>query len=372
MIETIYIFENVIEAAAGATMPLPVFGRTHGVCAVVLDTQPNLYLDQIGVASRCDTTAGGSTGLPSGRKDNCRISLSLSVDGGEPVAHDWSSGRPIRIQTVHVISAVRDILARTRGVIESAVLTDSHIAFFGCGSVAGDIARPLVQSGVGRVTLIDDGVVSPENVSRYVTGLDAVGVPKVKALGDVLRLVNPAVTVNGVDARLTPETYEAVATAMDGVRLAIVATDSVRANLFAQELTWNLGIPTVFIGMYERAMGGEIFWSVPGMTACYHCMRAGLLQPEPRSHTHMDYATADGPPDLKAEPGLSVDVGIVALAAAKQVLAYMTGRVGRNEALDFERPLMLVGNQAEWIFSESFQFSRVGVVRTRDCWVCKP
>lgn len=358
----VYIYDKVLEELEHQVGAVPLFGVHHDQSMVVLSRTAAANLVQVGIGVQ-DVRALAEP-LTRGERVVVR-----SVKGAPEVVV-LADGKLVEGCKVEVFGLHRDILARANGIVECREFDGLCVGFLGTGSVATLMARALVQAGVTKLVAVDDGRVSVPNVSRYAFGLEAVGLPKVEALRNMLMMVNPSVDVTMVNARLTLETFVEVQTALAGCDLVIIATDSVRSNLMGQEVTWRLGIPTEVVGAYERASGGEVMWCIPGRTACLHCLRAALAQPESSAAGPFDYTSASGPADLKAEPGLSVDVGLIALAATKQAIAFLAGRTGPGTALDLGMPLMLIGNEATWVFEGPFQFSRVRVLKDPDCWVC--
>jgi hypothetical protein len=72
------------------------------------------------------------------------------------------------------------------------------VAIVGCGALGGYIARTLVQSGVGRLVLVDDDRVNTCNPSRHVLGLRHHGHNKARALAQQLGMDFPGTV--GIEA----------------------------------------------------------------------------------------------------------------------------------------------------------------------------
>ena len=47
-------------------------------------------------------------------------------------------------------------------------INNSNIAVLGVGGVGGHIAEALARSGIGRIDLVDDDVVSSSNINRQI------------------------------------------------------------------------------------------------------------------------------------------------------------------------------------------------------------
>lgn len=70
---------------------------------------------------------------------------------------------------------------------EQSDLRQRHVAVIGCGSLGAGVAVNLAGAGVGRFTLIDQGVLAYENLSRHVLGAGEEGALKAKALASRLK-----------------------------------------------------------------------------------------------------------------------------------------------------------------------------------------
>lgn len=86
-----------------------------------------------------------------------------------------------------------------------ARLASSHVAIIGCGGLGSNAALMLVRSGVGHLTLIDFDVIEESNLNRQMFFRDQLGEPKVEAIADTLRRVNPGVELALVQECMTSE-----------------------------------------------------------------------------------------------------------------------------------------------------------------------
>ena len=104
-------------------------------------------------------------------------------------------------------------------------LRSAHVAVIGVGGVGSWTVEGLARSGVGRLTLIDLDDVCITNVNRQLPAVEGnFGRPKVDALADRARLINPGITVNPVAEyitaanadRLLQADFDVVIDAIDG------------------------------------------------------------------------------------------------------------------------------------------------------------
>lgn len=80
-------------------------------------------------------------------------------------------------------------------------LAEAHVAVFGLGGVGSWCAEALARAGVGRMTLVDDDLVSPTNINRQSEATHStIGQPKAIAMTVRLRDINP-------ECKCTPKCY---------------------------------------------------------------------------------------------------------------------------------------------------------------------
>jgi len=74
-------------------------------------------------------------------------------------------------------------------------LNNKKVCLIGCGSIGSNIAMHLVKSGIEDLILIDNEVLSPENIYRHVCGMSEVGQNKSEALSKRITSHFPHTTV---------------------------------------------------------------------------------------------------------------------------------------------------------------------------------
>ncbi len=100
-------------------------------------------------------------------------------------------------------------LARLYGAAALPRLQAAHVCVVGIGGVGSWVAEGLARSGVGALTLIDLDDVCVTNVNRQVPALDGnIGRPKVTAMAERLRLINPQIQVKAVAEFFTAKTAD--------------------------------------------------------------------------------------------------------------------------------------------------------------------
>jgi sulfur carrier protein ThiS adenylyltransferase len=81
----------------------------------------------------------------------------------------------------------------------------ASVGIAGLGGLGSAIAIALARVGVGRLVLADFDVVEPSNLNRQQYFVDQMGMPKVRALREILGRVNPYVAVEEHEVVLDPE-----------------------------------------------------------------------------------------------------------------------------------------------------------------------
>lgn len=89
----------------------------------------------------------------------------------------------------------------TPGVHEKVKRCTVGIA--GAGGLGSAVAIALARIGMGKIIIVDDDVVEPSNLNRQQFFIDQIGQPKVKAMKDNLKRINPYVKVITHQIRLT-------------------------------------------------------------------------------------------------------------------------------------------------------------------------
>lgn len=88
-------------------------------------------------------------------------------------------------------------------------LRNAHVAIVGVGGVGSWTVEALARSGIGALTLIDLDDVCITNVNRQLPALDGnIGRPKVDALADRVKLINPACRVERAAEFFTASTAD--------------------------------------------------------------------------------------------------------------------------------------------------------------------
>ncbi len=85
-------------------------------------------------------------------------------------------------------------------------LNKCHVAVFGLGGVGSFTVEALARSGVGKLTLIDNDIISITNINRQLFALHStIGMKKTKVAMDRVLDINPNCVVDIIDEFYLPE-----------------------------------------------------------------------------------------------------------------------------------------------------------------------
>lgn len=230
---------------------------------------------------------------------------------------------------------------------ESALdrLGRSKVAIVGLGSLGSQTAVLLASAGVGEFVLIDPDVLEENNVVRHAADLTYVGQPKVMAVADLIEKRNPKAIVLPIQDRAQNHREE-----LSNVTLAVVAgLGSEIAQRQMGQLLRELAVPFLVGGVYEKGVGGEVFFVAPESGPCYACFASKLRDSEPVVDVNVDYGM--DPQEVRAQPGLGVHVARVAVAAADWALRLIIANTDILKNLPGN--LLIVANDEMEIGSDS-------------------
>jgi molybdopterin/thiamine biosynthesis adenylyltransferase len=221
--------------------------------------------------------------------------------------------------------------------------------------------------------LVDFDRLEAHNIARHVCSLEEIGRYKTRAVRDLLLASAPLLSVETWEADILTQPA-ALAEAVSGADLVVAAVDNEQAKQAINRLCWDKGVPAVYAAAYNRAFGGDVFCAHPPDGACYTCLSsviAELFSPPPAATQDFSpgYADPSRMADLIAQPGLTMDVGVIAMLAARVALETLL-RGYDNVPEPLPDAWLLFGNRPEWIFKEPLSRHFVAVPRRDDCPIC--
>ncbi|MBS1708813.1 MAG: HesA/MoeB/ThiF family protein [Armatimonadetes bacterium] len=148
-------------------------------------------------------------------------------------------------------------------------LAQALVLVVGVGGLGCASSPWLVRAGVGRLVVVDPGVVDRPDLGRQLLYTDAdIGRPKVTAAVAALRKMNPLVEVDGLQLAVSAENIAVIAQRAD---VLLDGTDAVAPRLAMNAYGVQSGKPVVFGGAVGWA--GSVLTVAPGLP-CRECVFA--------------------------------------------------------------------------------------------------
>lgn len=159
------------------------------------------------------------------------------------------------------------------GEEKQRALKRATVLVAGVGGLGATVGQLLARAGVGRLVLVDDGVVAWSDLNRQTLYTEKdVGKKKVLVARERLGAINAATELVTLDARIdeaftVPVNTDAVADCLDNF-----------ASRFALHRGTPAGVPFVHGGI--QGEHGQVLTLIPGESQSIDCLFAGCRQPE--------------------------------------------------------------------------------------------
>jgi hypothetical protein len=204
-----------------------------------------------------------------------------------------------------IVSAQRPDAAfdRVRHAYDLDRMARARVVAVGTGGAAGFL-EDLARCGVGEFVLIDPDVVADSNIATQQVYRKDLGRPKVTALAERLRDINPALQVREVgasmddldDSEMRGLCCDSIGGRAPVVTLLCGLTDNFYAQARINALALHLGLPSLCAQVWAQGRGAEITFTCPGLTpACHRC----ILRPRYQAFLRDGFVndvTSDGTP----------------------------------------------------------------------------
>jgi molybdopterin/thiamine biosynthesis adenylyltransferase len=179
----------------------------------------------------------------------------------------------------------RHIMLRELGGAGQQKLLKAHVALVGLGALGGPAALYLAAAGVGKMTLIDDDVVSLSNLQRQILfGTSEVGTAKTDAGAARLVFINPDVSVVQKPRRLDASNARDL---LAGASIVVDGSDSFTTRFDVNAACYDLGLPLVSgaVGRWSAQVSVFNAGLTKGRPArdrlpCYRCLVAETPETE--------------------------------------------------------------------------------------------
>jgi molybdopterin/thiamine biosynthesis adenylyltransferase len=218
----------------------------------------------------------------------------------------------------------------------------SRALIIGAGGLGSPAAMYLACSGVGGITIVDDDIVDLTNLQRQIMhSTDRIGQAKVRSAQSALTQLNPAVTVQALQARADAQLLQSLVAQADVV---LDCCDNFQTRQAINAACVQQRVPLV--SGAAIGMDGQIAVYDPrdGHAPCYACVFA-----------------PDAPPEE-------------ARCATMGVLAPLVGVIGAMQALEALKLLAQTGTSLSgyllMLDARSMEWTRLRVQKNPACAVC--
>lgn len=243
----------------------------------------------------------------------------LTDDATEAARAGW---RPV-FATDPAPAGLKTSAALRVGPGTATLLGEATVAIFGLGSVGSYLAEQLVRSGLSKVTGMDCDEVEGHNLTRTTFDMADVGRTKADALSRRLIAIRPDVRLDLRVGDLVRTPVQELRGLFEGADIIIAATDQPEAQSRINMLAQSADRTGVFVSLYRGAKGGEVVFSVPGVTPCYECATGAR-----RAMTDQESLEATRDPTnygrLAGELALVADIHHVASAALRLIVSLIS------------------------------------------------
>jgi molybdopterin-synthase adenylyltransferase len=172
----------------------------------------------------------------------------------------------------------------------------------GVGGLGSPAIYYLTAAGVGQLRIVDSDAVELSNLNRQILHWTSdVGKHKVDSARGKLQDLNPAVKVEAIRERITPENVKDL---IQGYDVIVDALDNLQTRYLLNQTAQELKLPFCHGAVY--GLEGRAMTIVPGLSACLMCIYHG--------------ATVN-----QKIPVLGATPGVIACIQATEAIKYITG-----------------------------------------------
>ena len=179
-------------------------------------------------------------------------------------------------------------------------LKNAKVIVAGAGGLGSPVLTYLAVAGIGKIRVVDCDVIELSNLNRQMLHPDSnIGKPKVESASERMEALNPDITVETVNTKIT-----------DGNVLNLVedylivdAMDNLQARYCLNKASLERGLPLFHGAVY--GLEGRVTTILPGETPCIRCLYKDVLPGTP--------------------PVVGVTPGVIGCIQAAEVLKYILG-----------------------------------------------
>ncbi len=162
------------------------------------------------------------------------------------------------------------------GVAGQEKLGKARVAIVGVGGLGSIVAIILARTGVGYIKLIDNDIVTFDNLHRQLLyDVNDIGKPKVSVAKEKLSIMNPYVKIEVFNTQITEQNVDKL---LANVNVIIDGLDNMTTRYIVNKYAVRAKIPYIFAGI--MGLEGNISTFNPPKTPCLECIFGGLKDEE--------------------------------------------------------------------------------------------
>jgi len=234
----------------------------------------------------------------------------------------------------------RFIVLRDVGKAGLKRIRAAKVVVIGIGGLGSISATKLTTLGVGHLRIVDPDIVDASNLQRqFLYREQDIGKHKIPLAARRLQPLNPDVTIEPLQERLTEDTVDELVRGMDVI---VDGLDRFAPRYIINRASVRLGIPYTFAGALGAT--GNLTTILPRQTPCLECIYGGVDDAEqPTCHTIGVYPTL---------------LGVVANIQVHEALRILLGQTPQ-----------LAGHLL-FVDLNSLRFDQFPIAHHHDCPVC--
>ncbi|MCK5023629.1 MAG: ThiF family adenylyltransferase [Candidatus Aenigmarchaeota archaeon] len=254
-----------------------------------------------------------------------------------------------------IINYSSDFSKRLKGIVDDSALQKEVVTIIGLGSGGSYFAEYLLRFGVINLNLVDFDIIEVSNICRASYSIFDIGLKKTDALKRKLLKINPYANIKTYHENWLNMKSSERREIVDASSLIVEATDNHRSKILTNSICREK-LPAIYPGVYDEGKGGDIIFTIPGVTPCYECIFSSIEDQMEKNSAGWDYTT--GKPI--SMPALCVDINVITCRAVKLALAILTYDEKEENPL-FDRVtehgcnMLFIGNEKFYIFEKPFQ-----------------
>jgi molybdopterin/thiamine biosynthesis adenylyltransferase len=196
----------------------------------------------------------------------------------------------------------RQIMLKGFGLKGQEKLKKARVLIAGAGGLGSSSATYLAAAGVGTLRIVDYDKVELSNLNRQVLHWhEDIGKRKVISARDRLKKLNPQVTVEAIEEKITQANISKLVAGCD---LIVDAMDNLPTRYLLNKTAVKNNIPFFHGAVY--GFEGRAMTVIPGKTACLSCIYRGAIPEE-------------------TFPVIGVTPAVIGCIQATEVIKYLTG-----------------------------------------------